>query len=187
MRRRQAQAGFSLLELLIVAVALAILAAAACPVYASERSRAEDVLLVANSRNIATPVESSWADVQEAAPTSLEGSVATARQWLAQDLRGSRRVGGDLHVVNPCSGSDAVVDCDHVPAGDRAPAVWVTSNHVFAYGTFIPSDLTVARLRGTIVVDYVVDAQQRDGQIEIYSVDRNGQESSVVQRVPMGS
>jgi len=187
MGRRRAQDGFSLLELLIVLVALAIVGVVACPVYASQRSRAENVLLVANARNLADPVQSSWADVQEAAPTSLAGSVAVARLWLAKDLSGSRQAGGDLHVVNPCSDSDAVVDCDHVPAGRRAPAVWVTSNPVYAYGTFVASDVTVARLRGTIVVDYVVDAGQRDGQIEIYAVDRNGQESSVVQRVPMGS
>ena len=56
MGRLRDERGFSLLELLIVLAIIACLAVVAAPVYASQRTRLEDVLLIANSRNLATPV-----------------------------------------------------------------------------------------------------------------------------------
>ena len=185
MRRLQDQVGFSMLELVVVLLVLGVVCVVACPVYASQRSKAEDVLLVANARNLVTPVAAGWADVQSAGPTSLSGSIVVARQWLAKELADPREAGAGLHFVNPCTGSDRVVDADRLPSGDISPAVWITSSAGFDSETFRASDATVARLRGSIIVDYVVDAQQRRGHIEVFSVDRDGRRSAAVQTIPM--
>jgi prepilin-type N-terminal cleavage/methylation domain-containing protein len=185
MARLQDERGFSLLELLIVLAIIACLAVVAAPVYASQRSKAEDVLLVANARNLATSVQSGWMDVQNAAPTSLPGSIVVAREWLAQQLRNPRATGAGLHFVNPCTDSDAVANTNKLPTGRTAPAVWITSDPALAYATFTATDAAVARLRGTIIVNYVVDPQQCRGQIEIFSVDRDGNKSATLQTVPM--
>ena len=154
--------------------------------YATQRSKAQDVLLTANARNLTTQVQSCWMDVQNAAPISLPGSVAVARQWLTQRLGSSPETSADLHFVNPCTTSDRVVDTNKLPTGHLSPAVGITSAPGYAYENFTATDVTAARLRGTSVVNYVVDPQQRGGLIETYSIDRDGKKSAAVQSVLMG-
>jgi prepilin-type N-terminal cleavage/methylation domain-containing protein len=183
--RRNAQRGFSLLELLIVAAVIGCLCVVAVPVYAGQRAKAENVLLTANARNLQPAVQGGWLDVQNAGPTSLTGGIIVARQWLARQLQGGAQAGGGLHLVNPCTGSDRIVDSDKLPHGLQSPAVWLTSAQAFDHEQLVASNVTAARLRGTIIVDFVVDSQQRSGQIEIFSIDRNGQKSTAVQTVPL--
>ena len=83
--------------------------------------------------------------------------------------------------------SESVVDINKLPTGHLSPAVWITSAPGYAHENFTATDATAARLRGTIIVNYVVDLQHRSGQIEIYSVDRNGKKSTAVRTVPMSS
>jgi prepilin-type N-terminal cleavage/methylation domain-containing protein len=180
-----AQRGFSLLELLVVGAVIACLCVVAVPAYMGQRAKAENVLLAANARNLLTPVQTGWLQVQDASPTSLTGGIIVARQWLDQQLRGGAGGGAGLHIVNPCTGSDRVVDSDKLPRGLQAPAVWITADQAFDHEQLVASDITTARLRGTIIVDYVVDSQQRSGQIEIFAIDRNGQKSVAVQTVPL--
>jgi prepilin-type N-terminal cleavage/methylation domain-containing protein len=187
MGRLHDERGFSLLELLVVAAIIACLAVVAAPVYAGQRSKAEDVLLIANARNLTTSVQSGWMDVQEAAPTSVPGSIIVAREWLTQQLKSPHVAGAGLHFINPCTDCGAIVNTNKLPTGDTPPAVWITSDPGFAHGKFVTNDATVARLRGTIIVNYVMGPHQSAGQIEIYSVDRDGNESAAVQTVPMGS
>jgi hypothetical protein len=125
--------------------------------YATQRSKAQDVLLTANARNLTTQVQSCWMDVQNAAPISLPGSVAVARQWLTQQLGSSPETSADLHFVNPCTTSDRVVDTNKLPTGHLSPAVGITSAPGYAYENFTATDVTAARLRGTIVVNHVGD------------------------------
>jgi len=185
MARLHDERGFSLLELLIVLAIIACLAVVAAPVYASQRSKAEDVLLVANARNLTTSVQSGWMDVQNAAPTSLPGSIVVAREWLAQQLRNPRATGAGLHFVNPCTDSDAVVNTNKLPTGRTAPAVWITSDPGISFETFVTTPATSARLCGTIIVNYVMGPHQTGGQIEIFTVDRDGHRSAALQSVPM--
>ena len=185
MARLQDERGFSLLELLIVLAIIACLAVVAAPVYASQRSKAEDVLLVANARNLATSVQSGWMEVQNAAPTSLPGSIVVAREWLAQQLRNPRATGAGLHFVNPCTDSDAVANTNKLPTGRTAPAVWITSDPGISFETFVTTPATSARLCGTIIVNYVMGPHQTGGQIEIFTVDRDGHRSAALQSVPM--
>jgi type II secretory pathway pseudopilin PulG len=173
--------------LLVAAAIIGLLFLIATPVYASQRSKAEGVLLTANGRNLTTAAQSGWMDVQNAAPTSLPGSIAVARDWLTQQLRSPSETGAGLRIVNPCTGSDGVVDTNKLPTGHRPPAVWITSDPGVSYEEFTATDVTVARLRGTIVVNYVVDSQQGSGQIEVFSIDRNGNKSAAVRTVPMGT
>ena len=185
MTQRQEQRGFSLLELLVVAAVVACLCAVAAPVYAGQRSKAENVLLTANARNLTTSVQSGWLEVQNAAPTSLPGGIVVARQWLTQQVRDASQTGAGLHIVNPCTGSGRGVNSDKLPHGLQSPAVWITSAPAYDHEQFVASNVTAVRLRGTIIVVYVVDSQQRSGQIEIFSGDRNGDKSTVVQTVSL--
>ncbi len=181
MGRLQDERGFTLFELLIVVAIIGLLCVIAGPVYATQASKAQDVLLTANARNLTTQVQSCRMDVQNAAPTSLPGSVAVAREWLTQQLGSPSETGAGVHFVNPCTTSDRVVDTNKLPTGHLSPAVWITSVPGYAHENFTATDVTAARLRGTIIVNYVVDLQHRSGQIEIYSVDRNGKKSAAVQ------
>ncbi len=54
----------------------------------------------------------------------------------------------------------------------------------YAYENFTATDVTAARLRGTIIVNFVVDLQHGSGQIEIYSVDRNGRRARPCRQCP---
>jgi len=127
MARLHDERGFSLLELLIVLAIIACLAVVAAPVYASQRSKAEDVLLVANARNLTTSVQSGWMTCRTPprprcrGRSSWRGSGSPSSSETARDRAG-------LHFVNPCTDSDAVVNTNKLPTGRTAPAVWITSD-----------------------------------------------------------
>ena len=183
--RQGGQRGFSLLELVVVAAVIACLCAVALPIYAGQRAKAENVLLTANARNLLAPTQDGWLEVQNDDPASLTAGVIVARQWLAQQLQSGTHPGAGLHIVNPCTNSDRIVNSNKLPRGLQSPAVWITADQAVDHEQFVTSDVTAARLRGTIIVDYVIDSQQRSGQIEIFAIDRNGQKSVAVQTIPL--
>jgi len=49
----------------------------------------------------------------------------------------------------------------------------------------VTTPATSARLCGTIIVNYVMSPHQTGGQIEIFTVDRDGHRSAALQSVPM--
>ena len=191
MGRLQDERGFTLFELLIVVAIIGFLYVIAGPVYATQASKAQDVLLTANARNLTTQVQSCWMTCRTPRRHRCRGRSL----WRGSGSRSNSEArpespsetGAGVHFVNPCTTSDRVVDTNKLPTGHLSPAVWITSVPGYAHENFTVTDVTAARLRGTIIVNYVVDLQHRSGQIEIYSVDRNGKKSAGVQTVPMSS
>jgi len=67
--------GFTLIELLVVVAIIAILAAIAIPQFAKYRENAAKASAVADAKNIATAIESYYADTQSFPSSISDGSI----------------------------------------------------------------------------------------------------------------
>jgi type II secretory pathway pseudopilin PulG len=146
------------LELLIVAVIVIVVAAIAIPAFGS---RAKETALQRNAGSLALQVKSHIA---------LEDCTPTLAAALVADLRS-----GELgEYVNPCSGSRAIVSADapSASASTRRPAVLVTDEPQYTFESFIPSAATKSRLAGTLIVS--ISTSGGVPTVDVYYVDRDG-------------
>jgi prepilin-type N-terminal cleavage/methylation domain-containing protein len=82
---RRLQTGFSMIELLIVMVIIAILAAIAVPMYLGQRDRAKDAAARAGGRQIATALLSRVLDSEGEDPWPATCDPSTVGQYLIPD------------------------------------------------------------------------------------------------------
>lgn len=177
---RKSEQGFAVLQVLIVCAIVAAVAGIGLPVYASQ---AKDTVLRENAASLGLQVKSRLAldlyggfvadgDGDEAC--GADGSVSAA---LARALR----AGEAGRFKNPVSGSTAIV-CQSEPprdAGLARPAVWITDDHAFAYGSFSASAALSHDLEGTLLVVFV-GRDDRTSAIDVFCVERGGRRSSEV-------
>ena len=181
--RRRGDSGFVVLHTLIVFAIAGVVAAIGLPVYASG---AKDTVLRQNARTLEVELTSQVALGLE--PASVAGNGEATGSSAAQDhavlaiakaIRESDN-GCVRRFANPFSGGRAIVCQSTPPMSGRGsqPAIWVTDDQRYAYGTFAPSASTKAQLAGTLLV--VAGARGRQGTIQIFYVDDAGQRSSTL-------
>ena len=165
----RADAGFAVVQTLVVIAIAGVVAAIALPVYAA---RAKEAVLRQNASTLELEVKSYLA-----AGVDDTDDEASASDVIAQALGGSRS-GISAWYVNPFGGSRAIVSQTALPAsaGDMPPAVWLTDDERYAFGTFTASPATRSRLRGTLMIVSIVHDGRTSG-VEIFYVDAAGHRS----------
>jgi hypothetical protein len=197
-RRQTKQAGggggSSVLQILIVAGVVALVAAIALPVYAG-RARRETLRQNAASLQLElktylaldldpTYVADGEIGADAAPPASREATVSTgspgahnACRVFTLALRGPRDRASSYY-VNPYGGSRVVVCQSAAPDTDDggAPAVWITDDQRYAHDTLKTSASDTSGLRGTLVVVFLSHNGRTSG-IDVYYVDGSGEVS----------
>jgi prepilin-type N-terminal cleavage/methylation domain-containing protein len=175
--------GFTLVELIIALGIVAILAAIAVPVYASQSALAGTAVLKANTRDVKikltsfildgldTPYRAASQDAYAGA-SSAEGYISIA---LANTLGDAGATGSPEALDNPISGSSQVVNAPGtIPDGcGTPPAVFITNGTRFLYSEIAPKRVWLA---GTIMVVW----NSAMGRIELFWMDENGTKSPTV-------
>ena len=167
--RRGSDAGFAVVQTLVVIAIAGIVAAIAIPVYAA---RAKESVLRQNTATLELEVKSYLA-----AGLDDSDDAANASAIIAHALCGPGG-GTSPWYVNPLCGSRAVVCQTALPAGAGGvpPAVWITDDQRYAFAAFTASPTTKSRLRGTLMIVSII----RDGRtsgVEVFYVDAAGHRS----------
>jgi hypothetical protein len=177
--RTSGQEGWAVLQTIIaIAIAVAVVIVAA-PIYVSGARGAE---LQENAATLRLELATYLAQGLDPAyvPVSEESTATdshTASAVFARALRGPRKL--SAYYVNPFDGSRSVVCTPQLPSQDSPPAVWITDDQRYGYEAFRVSAENTARLRGTLVVAFLIRSGRTCG-VDVYYVDRDGQRSATV-------
>ena len=181
-RSAGSQAGFAVVQTLIVFAVAGIIAAMAIPVYAA---RAKESVLRENAKTLELEVKSYLALGLDATYITDNETVAgagtddgrSASEIITRALGGPED-GISAYYINPLCGSHAVVCQTALPstAGGVPPAVWITDDQRYAYGAFAASPTTKSWLRGTLMIVFITRGDRTSG-IEVFYVDAAGQRS----------
>ena len=181
-RSAGSQAGFAVVQTLIVFAIAGIIAAMAIPVYAA---RAKESVLRENAKTLELEIKSYLALGLDATYITDNETVAgagtddgrSASEIITRALGGPED-GISAYYINPLCGSHAVVCQTALPstAGGVPPAVWITDDQRYAYGAFAASPTTKSRLRGTLMIVFITRGDRTSG-IEVFYVDAAGQRS----------
>jgi hypothetical protein len=171
------EAGWAVLQTVIVAVIVVAVAVLAVPLYASGARQAS---LQQNASTLRFELGSYLAQGLDPTYVAAGAEQATdshnAAAVFTRALSGPRK--RSAYYVNPFDGSRQIVCTSQLPAAGAGtpPAVWITGDQGYAFDAFKPSPENTARLRGTLVVVFLEHNGQTSG-VDIYYVDGDGQRS----------
>jgi len=194
MRRTTGQRGFTLIEILVVIVIVAVLSAIAIPVYAAQRDKSKAAALSENRHavyvslhtHVAGGLNTTWEQSHALTNGSLStyaGSYVSCalEENIKRGMAGATNADG---YRNPYSNSRAVLNQSALPSGGSVqPAIWITqpSSTTYRYASFPTNATTKTALAGSIVVCWNTSTRT----IEIFHVDGNGKKSATCTSVPM--
>jgi prepilin-type N-terminal cleavage/methylation domain-containing protein len=185
------QLGFTLIEVLMVVVIIAILATIAIPIYLGERNKAKEAILMENTSRLAIDVKTYVAEGYDVTYHSSSSNPADKDVYLSnhlvaalQTVTGKNREG----YVNPFAGGAGTQAIVHygaisssVTANYMPPAVFVTNAAACSYSGFDTNTSAAdkAKLTGALIV-YFNPPTTNNGTIEVFYVSGNGLKSKLM-------
>ena len=172
--------GFTLLQIVIVIAIIAILSAVAVASFANLPQKAEDTMLTANAKILATTISTKLPFYEN--ENWYIDSVGINYDCVNDDLEAELEMIKDGHYSNanayknPVSSSEAILDYSNtLGSGDGyCPAVFMTQTAAYAH----TGKGSTGNLIGSVVAYFHADGSGTD-YVEVYYVKRDGSKSDV--------